>query len=62
MTQEALLDIYTDSLICQNQHASATGLSLLVDGEISHDKITRFLNRNEFSSKELWKYVKTYSP
>ncbi|MFZ0564939.1 MAG: transposase [Chlamydiales bacterium] len=58
MTQEELLDIYTDYLICQNQHASATGLSLLVDGEISHDKITRFLNNNEFSSKDLWKYVK----
>ena len=58
MIQEELLDIYTDYLICQNQHASATGLSLLVDGEISHDKITRFLNNNEFSSKDLWKYVK----
>ena len=58
MTQEALLDIYTDYLICQNHHASATGLSLLLDGEISHDKITRFLNNNQFSSKDLWQYVK----
>jgi hypothetical protein len=58
MTKEELLDIYTDYLICQNQHATATGLSLLLDGLISHDKITRFLNANEFGSKDLWQYVK----
>jgi hypothetical protein len=51
MAQEELLDIYTDYLICQNQHVTATGLSLLLDGLISHDKITRFLNTNEFGSK-----------
>lgn len=58
MAQEELLDIYTDYLICQNQQATATGLSLLLDGLISHDKITRFLNTNEFGSKDLWQYVK----
>lgn len=58
MTQAELLDIYTDYLISQNQHATATGLSLLLDGQISHDRITRFLNNNQFSAKDLWKYVK----
>ena len=58
MTIEELLDIYTDYLISQQHHATATGLSLLLDGQISHDKITRFLNNNQFSSKELWQYVK----
>ena len=53
-----ILDIYTDYLISQNHHATATGLSALVDGEISHDKVTRFLNQNEFDSKDLWQYVK----
>ncbi len=53
-----LLDLYTDYLICQNHHATATGLSNLLDGEVSHDKVTRFLNRNNFDSKDLWKYVK----
>lgn len=53
-----LLDLYTDYLICQNHQATATGLSRLIDGEISHDKITRFLNENNFDSKDLWKYVK----
>lgn len=53
-----ILDIYTDYLICQNQHATAIGLSNLLDGQLSHDQITRFLNRNDYSSKDLWQYVK----
>ena len=53
-----LLDIYSDYLIAQSQHATATGLSHLLDGAISHDKITRFLNGSEFNSKDLWLYVK----
>lgn len=57
MSQD-LLDIYTDYLISQNKYATATGLSVLLDGQISHDKITRFLNNNQFSSKDLWLYIK----
>ena len=53
-----LLDIYSDYLISQNQYATATGLSKLLEGNISHDQVTRFLNRNEFTSKDLWLYVK----
>jgi hypothetical protein len=58
--EQKLLDIYTDYLISQNQYATATSLSLLLDEEISHDKITRFLNKSEFGPKELWSYVKKY--
>jgi hypothetical protein len=53
-----LLDIYSDYLIAQNGYATATGLSQMLNGEISHDKITRFLNDKEVSSKDLWQYVK----
>ena len=53
-----LLDIYSDYLISQNQKSTATGLSKVLDGDISHDQITRFLNGKEFSSKQLWQYVK----
>lgn len=53
-----ILDIYTDYLICQNQYATATGLSRLIDGNLSHDQITRFLNKKELGSKNLWQYVK----
>ena len=54
-----ILDIYTDYLICQNQHATAVGLSNLLEGDLSHDQVTRFLNHNKYSAKDLWQYVKT---
>jgi hypothetical protein len=54
-----LCDIYTDYLICQNKHATATGLSNLLPDDISHDKITRFLNGDSLDSKDLWLYIKS---
>jgi len=54
-----ILDLYTDYLICQNKYATATGLSDLLNGDVSHDKITRFLSSGDFGSKELWSYVKS---
>ncbi len=53
-----LLDIYSEYLICQNKHATATGLSDLLFGDISHDKITKYLNSADLGSKELWEYNK----
>ena len=53
-----ILDIYSDYLIAQNQYATAVGISNLLEGRMSHDKVTRFLNREEFTSKDLWEYVK----
>lgn len=53
-----ILDLYSDYLIAQNQYATATGLSDLLQGQISHDKITKFLNKNTFTSKNLWEYIK----
>jgi len=56
--QDKLLDIYSDYLISQNKHATATGLSELLPGELSHDQVTRFLHSGNYGSKELWLYVK----
>jgi len=53
-----LLDIYSDYLISQNHHATATGLAAVLDGEVSHDQISRFLRADDYGSKELWSYVK----
>ena len=53
-----LLDIYSDYLICQNKQATATGLSDMLSGYISHDKITKYLNSVDWGSKELWEYNK----
>ena len=55
-----ILDSHTDYLISQNKYATSTGLSSLLEGSISHDKITRFLNREELSGKDLWLYVNHY--
>ena len=53
------IELYTDYLISGNGYATATGLSSLTDGSVSHDKITRFLSKDTFGSKDLWIKVKS---
>lgn len=53
-----LLDLYSDYLIVTDRYATATGLSSILEGKISHDKITRFLHEETYDSKVLWKIVK----
>lgn len=53
-----LLDLYSDYLICSFGQITATGLSALLAGSLSHDKITRFLSEEDFTSKALWRLVK----
>ena len=55
-----LLDLYTDYLLVSFGQATATGLSALLPDVVSHDKVTRFLSQNEFTSKDLWKVVKPH--
>jgi hypothetical protein len=52
------MDLYTDYLLSSFEQVTATGLSNLLDGSISHDKITRFLSGKEYDSKDLWQEVK----
>ncbi|MBS4164628.1 hypothetical protein PRO82_001959 [Candidatus Protochlamydia amoebophila] len=40
------------------KYAITTRLSALLDKQISHDKITRFLNDHQFNSKDWWQYIK----
>ena len=51
-------DIYTDYLICSFGLTTATGLSRLLDGEISHDQVTRLLSTPAKTSADLWRVVK----
>ncbi|MGQ9889776.1 MAG: IS701 family transposase, partial [Aggregatilineales bacterium] len=44
MNNKELLDIYTDYLISSFGLTTQTGLSRLLNGEISHDRIQRFLS------------------
>lgn len=53
-----LLETYADYLMSSFNYTTATGLSMMVEGEISHDKITRFLSSGDFTSAELWKIIK----
>lgn len=52
-------ELYTDYLISTFGAAKATGMSAMVDGEVSHDRVTRFLAEREYTSKDLWKQVKS---
>ncbi len=53
------MDLYTDYLLSSFGQVTATGLSNLLDGSISPDKITRMFSGKEYSSKELWQEVKS---
>lgn len=53
-----MVDLYTDYLLSSFSQTSATGLSSLVDHEISHDQITYFLSSRNFTSIDLWHIVK----
>ncbi len=55
---EKMLDLYSDYLLSSFQQTTATGLSRLTDGQISHDKVSRFLSEKDKGSKELWQHVK----
>lgn len=52
------LELYTDYLLSSFGHTTATGLSRMIEGQIAHDQITRFLSAEEFTSKDLWTLVK----
>ena len=53
-----LLELYSDYLLSSFTHATATGLSRMSAGEVSHDRITRFLASEEMDSRALWRLVK----
>jgi hypothetical protein len=53
-----LLELYTDYLLSSFSHTTATGLSAMTGGEVSHDKVTRFLSEKDLDSRSLWRLVK----
>lgn len=54
-----IAELYSDYLIASFGLTTATGLSQLLDGEISHDKITRFLAGQKKTNQDLWLFVKS---
>jgi hypothetical protein len=55
---ECTLDRYTDYLLATTKSATATGMSELFDGKISHDKVTRFLSESHFDGTTVWAKAK----
>ncbi len=55
-----LLDLYSDYLISSFGPTTATGLSALLGGAVSHDQVTRFLAGTQQTSADLWQLVKPY--
>ena len=55
---KSLLDLYADYLISSFGPTTATGLSRLLQANLSHDKITRFLSERPYTSANLWQIVK----
>ena len=56
--ENSLLDLYTDYLISSFGPTTATGLGWLLEGEISHDQVTRFLASAPKTSADLWRQAK----
>ncbi len=53
-----ILDLYSDYLLSSFGQTTATGLARLLDGEISHDQVTRMLSSEKLTAKTWWKLVK----
>jgi len=52
------INLYTDYLLSSFGATTATGLSAMVDGDVSHDQVTRMLSERDYTSKDLWQQVK----
>ena len=53
------LNLYTDYLLSSTAQTSATDLSRLFDGHISHDQTTRWRTSVYLDSRQAWTHVKS---
>jgi len=60
MTHDELLDLYSDYLLSAFGQTTATGLSALLEGQVSHDQIQRFLAGSKRTSADLWRIAKPH--
>jgi hypothetical protein len=58
MNKTEQIEIYTDYAISRFGSITATGLSEMLNGELSHDFVTRILSGEALDSKYLWQSVK----
>jgi hypothetical protein len=57
-TQDEIFDLYVDFLASSVGLSTATGLAQVLDGDVSHDQITRMLARHPSCGADLWRWVK----
>jgi len=55
---DKLLDLYTDYLLATPKQATCTGLSKVLQGQISHDRFTRLLSSGRLDSQCVWRQAK----
>ena len=60
MNDKELLDLYSDYLISSFGQTSGTGMAQLLEGQVSHDRIQRWLSKRDFSAADLWQVVKPH--
>ncbi len=60
MKQKQMLDLYSDYLLASFGATTATGLSELLESEVSHDQVTRYLSGTRKTSADLWHIVKPF--
>ncbi|MEJ7711690.1 MAG: hypothetical protein WKF84_17945 [Pyrinomonadaceae bacterium] len=53
MKQKQMLDLYSDYLLASFEATTATGLSELLSGDVSHDQVTRYLSGEKKTSSDL---------
>jgi len=60
MKTQRIADLYSDYLLAAFGATTATGLSELLEGEISHDQVTRYLAGTKKTATDLWRAVKGF--
>ena len=58
MKVHPIADLYSDYLLASFGATTATGLSQLLEGEVSHDQVTRYLAGTQKTATDLWQTVK----
>jgi len=60
MKARPIADLYSDYLLASFGATTATGLSELLEGEVSHDQVTRYLASAQKTASDLWGTVKAF--
>ena len=60
MKAQPIADLYADYLRASCGATTATGLRELLEGEVSHDQVTRYLAGTKKTASDLWQTVKPF--